>query len=282
MTAFGVVVAIVIILVFVWWILIETEGVYLGRRAVIFLYDLYARRYDNIKQFQPEYEQWLIAKPLMGLIEPHKSPLMLDVATGTGRVPLAMLDNPIFQGRVIGIDLSRKMLKQASKKLKSHTDRAPLIWGPAENLPFPDDVFDVVTCLESLEFMSNPERALQEITRVLRPGGVLLISNRINTPWMPGRLWSETELCDLLYEYGIDEMQTEPWQMDYQKLWGRKAGHTEPTGAIPLGELLYCPRCPDYPLIERDGEWFCTECKAWTRTAEDGVIELQPLYTENH
>lgn len=261
-----------------WWLLIETEGVYLGRRVVIALYDLYARRYDNIKQFDPEFEQWLIAKPILGLIEPLTSPLVLDVATGTARLPIALLETPVFQGRIVGIDLSRQMLTQAAEKLGDQLNRVSLIWGPAENLPFPDDVFDVVTCLESLEFMENPEKALEEMVRVLRPGGILLISNRINTRWMPGRLWDEDELCDLMYQYGIDEMTVEPWQLDYAKFWGRKAGFSEPTGAISLQEILNCPRCPDHPLIERNGEWFCTECKAWTKTASDGVIELAPLY----
>lgn len=277
------IIVILLLVVLAWWLLIESEGVYLGKRVVIFLYDLYARRYDNIKQFEPEFEQWLIAKPLLGLIEPLTSPLVLDVATGTGRVPLALLNNPVFQGRVIGMDLSRKMLGIAAEKLSDQMNRVSLIWGPAEDLPFPDDVFDVVTCLESLEFMSNPEKALEEMIRVLRPGGVLLISNRINTRWMPGRLWSEEELCEMIYHFGIDEMQIEPWQVDYSKLWGRKEGFSDPTGAISLQEILYCPRCPDHPLIERNGEWFCTHCKAWTKTAPDGVIELAPLYThEKH
>ncbi len=41
---------------FVWWLLITTEGVYLGRRVVIWLYDVYARRYDRIKQYDAGWE----------------------------------------------------------------------------------------------------------------------------------------------------------------------------------------------------------------------------------
>ena len=47
-----------------WWLIIASEGVYLGRRAVIWLYDLYAIRYDAIKRVQPLYERALLAQPL--------------------------------------------------------------------------------------------------------------------------------------------------------------------------------------------------------------------------
>ena len=77
----------------VWWLIIETEGVYLGRRAVIALYDLYASRYDRIKQFDEEADLALIALPLMERIQPLADPLILDVATGTGRLPLIMARN---------------------------------------------------------------------------------------------------------------------------------------------------------------------------------------------
>lgn len=276
-----VIVAILVVLavVLLWWLLIETEGVYLGRRVVIWLYDVYASRYDNIKAYQPEYEQWLLVEPLLGFIEPLQSPIVLDVATGTGRLPLALLENSNFQGRVIGIDLSRKMLEKAAEKTHDYSHRIAFIWKPAEDLAFPDNKFDVVTCLESLEFFDDPEIVLREMTRVLRPGGLLLISNRMNARFMPGKIWSDDRLCDTLNQLGIENIQIEPWQLDYKKIWGFKQGESAPTGAIPVQEILQCPRCPDHLMIERDGEWFCTGCKAWTRTGDDGVIELFPLYT---
>ena len=51
-----------------WWLLIYTEGVYLGQQVVIWLYDLYANRYDRIKEFQPEYEYALLADPIMAML----------------------------------------------------------------------------------------------------------------------------------------------------------------------------------------------------------------------
>lgn len=264
--------------VLIWWLLVETEGVYLGQRVVILLYDLYAQRYDRIKQYEPDYESHLLARPLMGFIKPLSNPLVLDIATGTGRLPLALLQHPMFHGKIFGIDLSRQMLRQAASNLSGYRDRASLLWGPAHDLPFPDDVFDVVTCLESLEFMPDQDAALHEMARVLRPGGLLLVTNRINARWMPGRTISDDEMGEKLHKLGFHDITLEAWQMDYNKLWGYKQGDSPPTGVKPLEEVLMCPRCPDAPMVRRDGEWFCTHCPAWTKEGDDGVVELAPLY----
>ncbi len=177
-----------------WWLLIATEGVYLGRRVVIWLYDLFAPQYDRVKGFNPIYEHALLAQPIMERIAPHQAPLMLDIATGSGRMPLAMLNHTHFQGRIVGLDLSRRMLRYASLNLRADTDRVSLLWTPAEKLPFADGTFDVVTCMEALEFMSRPDHNLHEMLRVLRPGGLLFISNRINTHLMPGKTWDRDRL----------------------------------------------------------------------------------------
>jgi ubiquinone/menaquinone biosynthesis C-methylase UbiE len=213
-----------------WWLLVATEGVYLGRRVVIWLYDLYAARYDRIKEYQPEYEYYFLARPILGEIYPQFNPLVLDVATGTGRLPIALCDHEDFAGRVIATDLSRNMLLQAAKKLEGES-RVVFLRCAGEHLPFAANSFDVVTCLEALEFTESPAATLRECVRVLRPGGVLLITNRRNTR-MPGRLWTEEQIHALLADYGVGISQTEPWQTDYQKVWGLKDGDSDPIGTI--------------------------------------------------
>ena len=260
-----------------WWLLIATEGVYLGRRVVIWLYDLYAERYDRIKNYQSIYEHALLAQPIMEHIAPHKAPLVLDVATGTGRMPLALLRHAHFQGRVIGVDLSRRMLTQAADKLAGEGERVALLWCPAEKLPFADDTFDVVTSLESLEFMTNPAAALREMVRVLRPDGLLLISNRINTRLMPGKTWSSEQLAAVLAEAGIEDAEVEPWQEDYHRVWAIKGGQSLPTGARPLDEILRCPCCINHLLTRQPDGWLCEACGGRVTTGADGVIELVPL-----
>lgn len=256
-----------------YWLLIASEGVYLGRRTVVWLYDLYAGRYDDIKHYSKEYDHMLLAQPIMADIAPIKNPLVLDVATGTARMPLALLRHTHFQGRVIGADLSRRMLSHAAYKIGGDS-RAALVWTPAENLPFPDDTFDVVTCLEALEFMIDTRAVLREIARVLRPGGLLLTTNRINTRTMPGKTWTDDRMQAELEAVGIEQVGFEVWQVDYNRVWGHKVGTSSPTRARPLAEVLRCPRCKQALLVEHGDGWGCPNCRFLAPQIADGVIEL--------
>lgn len=224
----------------IWWLIFESEGVYLGRRMVVWLYDVYATRYDNIKEFDLMHDHLLISEPILARIQPHNDPLVLDVATGTGRLPLTLCYNANFEGHVIGIDLSRKMLEQAEQKILAEhfEDFVTLMQENAQELPFQDDVFDVVTCLEALEFMPSPDAVLQEMIRVLRPGGLLLTTLRINMHWMPGRTWSENQMREKLTTYGMIDISFEIWQEDYTKVWGRKVGESEFVGARPIEDII--------------------------------------------
>lgn len=258
-----------------WWLFVETEGVYLGRRVVVWLYDLYARRYDSIKGYNQIYEHALLAQPIMERIAPLRAPLVLDVATGTGRLPLALLSHTHFQGRIVAVDLSRAMLARAADKLAEDAHRAALVWCPAETLPFADNLFDLVTCLESLEFMANPAAVLRELVRVLRPGGLLLFSQRVNTPWMPGKTWTREQLIGLL-SADMAEAEVEPWQADYHRVWAVKDGSALPSGPRPLGEILRCPCCSAL-MAEGPGCWICSGCGGAALVGADGVIELERL-----
>lgn len=213
----------------IWWLLIETEGVYLGKRAVIWLYDLYARRYDRVKQFDDYADQLLLAEPLLDRLAPQVSPQILDVATGSGRLPLLLARNGRFGGHVMGLDHSRKMLAVAESKLKRERfgEFISLSRGDAMVLPFPDGAFDAVACLESLEFFPNLEAALLEMARVLRPGGVMLTSSRIDTRWMPGRTASRARFTQILSDCDMLSIEFEAWQQDYDKVWARKADSRE-------------------------------------------------------
>lgn len=237
MAAGAILLAVILLL---WWLLVHTEGVYLGRRVVIWLYDLYAGRYDKIVQHEDVDEHLHLAIPLMTRLHPHTDPLVLDVATGTGRMLLALCQHARFEGYIIGLDASRGMLKQAIQKIeREHFEGyVTFMWGDGNALPFEDDSFDVVTCMEALEFMPQPDIGLQEIVRVLRPGGVLLTTRRINEPLMPGKLWSQDEMRGLLSAEGIAHIEFEDWQYDYEKVWGVKVGTSDFLGVEAVDSLL--------------------------------------------
>lgn len=216
---------IVLIAFLVWWLLIHTEGVYLGKRVVIWLYNVYATRYDGLVQHDTVEEHLHIAAPLMKRLDPQTHPLVLDIATGTGRIPLALCHHARFEGHVVALDLSRKMLAQAVIKIQAEhfEDYVTFIWADGSQIPFDDNSFDVVTCMEALEFMPKPEDALRELVRVLRPGGLLLTTHRINERLMPRKLWSETEMRQILASANVTNIVFEEWQYDYSKVWGVKA-----------------------------------------------------------
>jgi SAM-dependent methyltransferase len=258
-----------------YWQLVIAEGTYLGSRIVILMYDLSARIYERIKQYDAGDEQWFLGLPLARALAPIPAPLVLDVATGTGRMPRALLRQPAFDGRVIGLDLSRRMLREAVHRTAQFSDRLTFIWQDAQRLPFDDDTFDGVTCLEALEFTPSPREVLAELVRVLRPGGVLLVTNRVgrDAKLLPGRAFPRDAFERLLRQLPLEEVRVRRWQMDYDLAWAIKAGEPRGGGVRPLAEIMRCPSCGG--RLSRDSQAFlCAECARRYSIAADGVIEM--------
>ena len=207
-----------------YWLLVVTEGVYLGRRLVVWMYDLTAHRYDGIKQFDEDAERFLVIRPLLWRITGRAAPLILDVATGTGRLPVYLLGEATFNGRVMGLDASARMLAYAQSKLQHYRHRVSLVQQTSSDLPFPDDLFDAVTCLEALEFFPNDTLALQEMIRVLRPGGVLLVTRRRGweAKTFIGRYRDRDKFESYLSTLGLAEVETLLWQIEYDLVFARK------------------------------------------------------------
>jgi ubiquinone/menaquinone biosynthesis C-methylase UbiE len=214
----------VILILIGYWQLVITEGVYLGPKVVTLLYDWTARRYDRIKDFNAAEEAYFLGHPLATALGNYRRPRVLDVATGTGRLPQTLLGQPAFDGQVFGLDLSASMLCIAEQHLALQTKRAGLFVAPAARLPLADDQFEAVTCLEALEFFADGQAALNEMVRVLRPGGWLLITNRVG--WearlMPGHTWSRARLIEILRGLPITDISVRPWQTYYDLVWARK------------------------------------------------------------
>ena len=218
----GGVLAVVLLGALLYWQLVVAEGAYLGRRIVILLYDWFAPRYDKVKSFQPQLDAYMLCAPILQHLlryeVPH--PQVLDVATGTGRLPQALLAARSFKGHITALDLSARMLARAQTKLAQQTARITWLRHDAQVLPFPDQSFDVVTCLESLEFFPCPLDAVREMARVLRTGGLLMISNRIGPDaWkLPGRVTPTPAFAETLMQLGLHDVQVEAWLIDYDLL----------------------------------------------------------------
>lgn len=212
---------VIIIAGVVYWQLVITEGTYLGQGVVTLLYDRFAYKYNRVKEFDPQEERDFLAEPLMQVLGAEFDGWLVDVATGTGRLPAAMGAHPVFHGRLVGVDHSRRMLAEARQTLPN----VPLVVASAMHLPFAAESVEAATCLESLEFFPHPQRGLGEIARILKSDGVLLATNRIGweTKFMPGKTFSAKKLAALLAKLAFNPVKILPWLDIYDQVWARKA-----------------------------------------------------------
>ncbi|CAG0910812.1 unnamed protein product, partial [Cyprideis torosa] len=109
-------------------------------------------------------------KKVVKLVLDHQPTNVLDIATGTGDLAIALAKED-KQLKVTGLDLSKGMLSKADEKVKAQnlTSQIDLIQGDAENLPFEDASFDVVTVAFGVRNFEDLNAGLLEINRVLRP-----------------------------------------------------------------------------------------------------------------
>ena len=100
---------------------------------------------------------------------------VLEVGVGTG----ISLPRYGASTRVVGVDISNSMLDKARERAKRlGPDRIEIEVGDAEELRFADNEFDVVVAQYVISAVPNPERALNEFVRVVRPGGEIIITTR--------------------------------------------------------------------------------------------------------
>jgi len=102
---------------------------------------------------------------------------ILEVGVGTG----ISLPDYSSQNRIIGIDLSEAMLRKAQRRVASlslsNVEKLEVM--DAEHLSFPDASFDVVVATHVISTVPNPEAALDECARMLRPGGEMILLSQI-------------------------------------------------------------------------------------------------------
>jgi SAM-dependent methyltransferase len=163
--------------------------------------------------------RWIepVPREALDALELTSSDRILDVGCGTG--PQVRSAAPLVS-RAVGVDLSAAMIRQAVD-LARGLDNAAFVIADSERLPFPDGAFTAVLCTLSFHHYPNPYAAVHEMTRVLDPGGRLvigdacgdLLSARIADVFLrrfePGhvRLYRSRELGDLLHGAGLSRVQ---------------------------------------------------------------------------
>lgn len=105
--------------------------------------------------------------------KPQPTELALDVACGPGELVLGLAARVKFAR---GIDLTYEMLRQAREfQLQRSITNAFFEQGEAEQLPYPDQSFDLITCQCSMHHIPKPQLALREIVRVMKSDGRMMI-----------------------------------------------------------------------------------------------------------
>jgi len=132
--------------------------------------------------FADAYDDWFwglhrrVAGRLVALAAARSGEACLDVGCGTGLVAhgLARVVGP--DGQVVGLDVSEGMLSVARPQALPNTTFHLAAAEP--HLPFRDGTFDLVVLCDSLAYLSNPGRSLEEARRVLRPDGRIALALR--------------------------------------------------------------------------------------------------------
>lgn len=156
------------------------------KQQVARMFDEIAGKYDFLNRFLSAGIDVTWRKKMLKTLKPLQPKIMLDVATGTGDVAI-MAEALLKPEKIIGIDISDGMLELGRDKLKTRqlTDVITLQNGDSEAINFPDNSFDAVTVAFGVRNFENLEKGLQEIFRVLRPGGMLCVLE-FSKPTLPG------------------------------------------------------------------------------------------------
>jgi demethylmenaquinone methyltransferase/2-methoxy-6-polyprenyl-1,4-benzoquinol methylase len=138
------------------------------------LFAAIARRYDLINDLQSFglHRRWKRRAVRLAQIKPGD--LALDLCCGTGDLALALARGG---AETTGLDFSPQMLEVAARRQQASrtTQNLKFIQGDAQALPFPDQSFDIVTVGYGLRNLASWERGLEEMFRVARPGGRLVV-----------------------------------------------------------------------------------------------------------
>ena len=151
---------------------------------------------DGLFDEWPErYDQWFTT-PLGSLIKRYEGELIsdflkptpgekiLDAGCGTGVFTADILSSG---SQVVGLDLSLPMLRLAERKFREYPLR--LVLGDMSTLPFKDSSFDKAVSITALEFIPDPQRAVDELFRVAKRGAIIVVATLNSlSPWAVRRV----------------------------------------------------------------------------------------------
>ncbi len=189
-----------------------------------------------------EHHHISIAEQTMALMELKPGERVLDLGCGAGWATriLARAVSGAPRGAVVGLDVSDEMVRRA-RATSRELDNVLYVWGSATEIPWEDDYFDKVLSIESFYYYTDQDAALEELVRVMAPGGKLFIlinlyrDNHYSLRWVdalnvPVQVRSEAEYVELFRKHGFDDVTARripdltPTPEEYKGKWFANAG----------------------------------------------------------
>ena len=145
------------------------------KEQVTQMFDTIANEYDGLNRVISLGIDTKWRKRLVKLVKEKQPEKILDIATGTGDLAIALAETGAEQ--IIGLDISKGMLEVGQKKIvaKNLDKTIQMVLGDGEHLPFDNNYFDAITIAFGVRNFEDLEQGLKEILRVLKPGGILAV-----------------------------------------------------------------------------------------------------------
>jgi len=192
-------------------------------------FDRAAAGYERVAVLQREVGKRLVERLDLINTTPHR---ILDLGTGCGGTTNALMER-YGDSRLVALDLSESMLKQASKNVQQHK-RPAYICGDMENIPCANAGFDLIFSNLTLQWCNDVGQALREFARLLKPGGMVLFTTfgpdtlkELRASWSKVDSYTHVngffdmhDIGDALIQCGLAEpvMDTETFTLTYPGL----------------------------------------------------------------
>ena len=220
----------------------------------------------------PIFEPW--AHRLIETGRVQEGDRVLDVACGTGIVARQAASRVGSGGSVVGVDVNEGMLAVAEEATADV--QPPIEWrqGDATELPFTDEEFDIVCCQQALQFFDEPVAALEEMRRVLKPGGRVALSVWRPLHYQPAYV----VLADALERYIGDNagtMMRSPfpdWEEGHLRTLASDAGFDNASVTIEIGSVRY-PSVAEYVRREAASSPLAEPIAAVEQEVRDELIQ---------
>jgi demethylmenaquinone methyltransferase/2-methoxy-6-polyprenyl-1,4-benzoquinol methylase len=158
----------------------------LGKKEqVAKMFDAISKNYDGLNRVISLGIDIKWRKKVVKIVGENNPKQILDIATGTGDLALMMAKlNP---EKIIGLDISEGMLAVGKEKIAkvNLSKKIEMVVGDSEEMPFDDNTFDAITVSFGVRNFANLDKGIQEIARVLKPSGVLVILETSNPTKFP-------------------------------------------------------------------------------------------------